>query len=74
MKKKPWNKEIKAYAGFDDRGNLLYATIKPTQEEASLITHRFNPPVKGFSYPFKVLPIYIGVDLNTQNSFKFEEE
>lgn len=56
--------EIKAFAAFDARGMLLYATIKPTHKEAREAFERFNPGV-GDGY-FEVLPIYIGVDKGYQ--------
>ncbi len=73
-KKKETRAEIPAYAAFDDRGNLLYATIKPDKDSCVKSLHGFNPPVSGHHYPYKVLPVYIGVDLNKQSQFSFEEE
>ncbi len=72
-KKKPKNyREIEAFAAFDDRLNLLYATIRPNKKESEDALRRFNPPVKGFPYPFKVMPISVGVDLNRQQEFFFD--
>jgi hypothetical protein len=50
MAKKYKNKDF--FAAFDGRGNLLTATIRPTEEEAAKVLRRFNPPVSGFSYRF----------------------
>lgn len=62
--------EVKAYAAFDTRGNLLYATIKPTREDAEEALRRFNPPVSGHSYDFHVLPVSVISDF----AFQFDLE
>ena len=58
--------EIKCFAAFDDRGNVLYATIRPTKDEAAALLRRFNPPVEGYAYPFQVLPVAIALDVGHQ--------
>jgi hypothetical protein len=58
--------EIKAFAAFNDRGQILYATIKPTRSETESLLTRFNPPVEGHHYPFQVHPVYIGLDAGFQ--------
>ena len=56
--------EIKAFAAFSNRGDLLYATIKQTRAEAQAELERFNPNTpQGY---FEVQPIYIGVDKGFQ--------
>lgn len=64
--------EVKAFAAYDVRGNLLYATIKPTKDEAEEALERFNPRVDGYPYTFRVLPVFIGCDLNFQHQLDFE--
>ena len=65
MSKRPKHThEIKAYAAFSNRGVLLYATIKPTREEAQRVFERFKPQIdQGY---FEILPIYIGIDKGYQ--------
>ncbi len=72
--KSKYEREIQAYGAFDDSNNLLYATVKPSRELCVETLHRFNPRVEGHHYPYKVLPIFIGVDLNTQNDLFADEE
>ncbi|PCI98737.1 MAG: hypothetical protein COB14_07515 [Alphaproteobacteria bacterium] len=72
-KKQRKTQEIEAYAAFDGRSNILYATIKSSKEASADTLRKFNPPVEGYSYAFKVLPIRISVDLNAQHEIDFEE-
>lgn len=69
MKRKPHITEIKAFAAFDDRGNLLYATIRPTKEAATEALERMNSRIEGLPYYWRVMPVFIGVDLNFQLAF-----
>ena len=48
------------YGAYDDSMNLIYATIRATKEACEEQLQRFNPPVPGHHYPFKVLPLVIG--------------
>jgi len=71
MRKKPppsktHKQEIKAFAAFNDHGQILYATIKPTKDEVEIVLKRLNPPIAGFHYPFKIHPVYIGLDTGFQ--------
>lgn len=66
-------KEIEAYAAFDQRLNMLYATIKPTKEEAETLMRRFNPPVDEETYTYRVYPVRITIDLNKQHDL-FDSE
>ncbi len=69
-KHKTYTHEIKAYAAFSNRGALLYATIKPSKDEAQAAYERFNPEVsQGY---FEILPIFIGIDKGYQ--YDLEEQ
>jgi len=65
-KRKTHPREIAAYAAFDGCGNLAFATIRPTKEASQAAAARLSPAVEGFPPPLRVLPIFIGLDLNTQ--------
>ena len=67
-------KEIEAFAAFDDRLNMLYATIKPTREDAEAQMLRFNPKVEGHNYDFRVFPIRVTIDLGKQHDMFAENE
>lgn len=67
------HKNIEAFAAFDARGNLLSATVRQTKEEADIQLRKFNPPVAGFSYPYKILPITLGADQILQHKFIFDD-
>ncbi len=71
-KRRKKRKNIEVFAAFDGRGNLLTATIRQTKKEAEDILHRLNPPVDGFSYPYKVLPVTLGPDQLIQHKFNFD--
>lgn len=71
--KKP-DHETEAYGAYDDSMNLIYATIRSTKEASEAELHRFNPPVNGHHYPFKVLPVVIGAYSAHQSSLNFEEK
>ncbi len=66
-------KEIEAFAAFDHRLNMLYATIKPTREEAQALMLRFNPQVEGQDYTFRVYPIRVTIDLGKQHDMFAED-
>jgi hypothetical protein len=65
---------IASWAGFTPRGDLAYATIRPTQEAAQAEADRLSPPVEGFPPPLRILPVFIGLDLNNQQTFDFSAE
>ncbi len=67
-------KEIEAFAAFDHRLNMLYATIKPTREEAQALMLRFNPAVDEESYTFRVYPIRVTIDLGKQHGMFVDDE
>lgn len=69
MTRKAHITEVKAFAAFDLRGNLLYGTIRAEKADAAAALERFNPRSDGVPYYWRVLPIYIGHDLNFQHSF-----
>ena len=64
-------REIAAWAAFDTYGNLAYATIKPTKEQAEDAADRLSPAVEGYPLPLCVMPIFIGLDINAQQSMDF---
>lgn len=72
LAKKRKNREV--FAAFDERGNLLTATIRQTKKEAEDILRKFNPPVDGFSYPYKILPVTLRPDQLIQHKFNFDSE
>ena len=65
-KRIPYPTEIAAYAGFDIRGNIAFGTIRSSREACAAEVERIAPTVAGFAPPLRVLPVYIGLDLNTQ--------
>lgn len=65
-RRKTYQKEIPAYAGFDASGNLAWGTIRPGREDCAAEIERTNPSVAPYPAPLRVMPIYIGLDLNTQ--------
>tara|TARA_B100001989_G_scaffold243307_1_gene210887 strand:- start:1223 stop:1468 length:246 start_codon:yes stop_codon:yes gene_type:complete len=67
-------KEIEAFAAFDHRLNMLYATIKPTKEEAETLMRRYNPPVDEETYTYRVYPIRVTIDLGKQHDLFAEDE
>ena len=70
--KKP-DHETQAYGAYDDSMNLIYATIRATKEACEEQLHRFNPPVSGHHYPFKVLPLVIGAYSAHQPALNLED-
>lgn len=66
MKRKSHKHEIKSFAAFDERGNILYATIRPNKQDAQTELEKFNTRLEGHYYPFKVLPVFIGIDSDFQ--------
>ena len=65
-KRKPYGTEIPAYAGFDQNGTPAWATFRPTREACAEAVERVAPAVEGFPPPLRILPVFIGLDLNTQ--------
>ena len=73
-KKQDSIKEIEAFAAFDHRLNMLYATIKPLREEAETLMRRYNPPVDEETYTYRVYPIRVTIDLGKQHDLFAEDE
>ncbi len=64
MQIKQYPREIKAFAAFSTRGQLVWSTIKPTRAETQTAYDRFNPEVD--KEYFEILPVFIGIDKGYQ--------
>ena len=73
-KRVPYPTEIAAYAGFDPRGNIAFGTIRKSREDCAAEIERTNPGVAGFPPPLRIMPVFIGLDLNTQLKFDISQE
>lgn len=55
-------------------GRLAWGTIRPTREACVQEIERTNPAVEGFPAPLRAMPVFIGLDLNTQLHMPLDEE
>lgn len=65
-KRKTYAREVSAFVGIDAAGNLAFGTIRSSREECAAIIERIAPAVEGFPPPLRIMPVFIGLDLNTQ--------
>ena len=72
-KRKPYPTEIAAYAGFDQNGQPAWATFRPTREACAEIVGRYAPEVEGHPPALRIMPVYVGFDLNTQLGLELED-
>lgn len=64
--RKSYAREIPAYAGFDPSGRPAWGTFRASREECAAVIERIAPTVEGFPPPLRIVPVFIGLDLNTQ--------
>lgn len=71
-KRTPYPTEIAAFAGFDGRGNIALGTLRLDRDACQAEIERVAPAVKGYPAPLRILPVYIGTDLNRQLDMPLE--
>ena len=72
-KRRSFDKEIPAFVGVDGRGVFAWGTIRATRESCAEAIERFASPVAGYSPPLRIVPVWIGFDLNRQLAFELDD-
>lgn len=68
-KPKDFGRIVQGYAGFDQNGNPAWGTFRPSREACAEIVSRYAPEVTDCPPALRILPVWIGTDLNTQLGF-----
>ena len=55
-------RKFKGYAALDERGNLLWGTIRTSREAAQELHDRFNPDPTGQGMGERIVPVKITID------------
>lgn len=73
-KRKTYSQEVPAFVGIDRRGNFAWGTIRPTREGCLEVIERFGGAVNGFPDRLRIMPVFIGYDLNRQLAFQLGDD
>lgn len=73
-KRKTHQHEIAAYVGIMPGGGFAWATVRPSREECAAMCERFQPSLAGHPSYLRIMPLWIGYDLNRQLTFQLGDE